>query len=160
MEVATALAERGAPSGSVVVADFQSAGRGTHGREWVATPGSALLFTVLGRPKVEARELESLPLRVANAVAHALRSRIGLACDIRPPNDLLVDGRKLCGVLCTSRVVGNDVQWVLVGIGLNTRMSAAQLPLASATSLTVEDCAFPRHDQLLEWLLEELTFLR
>jgi len=72
----------------------------------------------------------------------------------------MVGGRKLCGVLCTSRVIGDDVQWVLVGIGLNTRMTAAQLPLASATSLAVEGCEVPSHDQLLEWLLEEITFLR
>jgi BirA family biotin operon repressor/biotin-[acetyl-CoA-carboxylase] ligase len=160
MEVATTLAEGGAPVGSVVVADYQTAGRGTHGRSWRAEPGSALLFTIVGRPELAPTDLEALPLRVATAVTSTLRSKLNLKCDIKPPNDILVRGLKICGVLCTSRVVGMDVKWVLAGIGMNTRMTSAQLPYDTATSLVLEGCEVPRHEVLLGWLLAELTFLR
>jgi BirA family biotin operon repressor/biotin-[acetyl-CoA-carboxylase] ligase len=160
MARATALAEQGAPSGLVIVADFQSSGRGTRGRTWQAPPGTCLMFTVLGRPALPAPALSDLPMRVAEAIGTALDRRFRLACTIKPPNDLLVNGRKLCGVLCTSRVVGEDVRWVLAGIGLNTCMQPAQLPVETATSLLIEGVEPPPHAVLLEWLLDELAFLR
>lgn len=160
MERAGELAELGAPSGMVVVADYQERGRGTHGRSWVAPPGTCLTFTVLARPCIAIHELEALPQRVGAAVARALWDNLQLDCTIKLPNDLLVNDRKLSGVLCSSRVVGDDVRWVLVGIGLNTAMRAEQLPVATATSLSIEGLAPPAHATLLEWLLAELAFLR
>jgi BirA family biotin operon repressor/biotin-[acetyl-CoA-carboxylase] ligase len=118
------------------------------------------MFTVLARPGLPAQELSELPIRVATAIGTTLARRLGLVCAIKPPNDLLVNERKLCGVLCTSRVVGEEVRWVLVGIGLNTSMQPAQLPVDTATSLLVEGIAPPPHAVLLEWLLDELAFLR
>ena len=100
-------------------------------------------------------------MQVANAVGAALERHLDLRFSIKPPNDVLVNGRKLCGVLCSSRVMGGEVLWVLAGIGLNTNMRGSQLPIVEATSLWLEGFVPPpSHQALLEWILPELTFLR
>lgn len=153
------LAEQGAPSGTVVVADYQRAGRGTRGRTWIAPPRTCLMFTVLGRPRLAVTDLELLPLRVAECVATALRTQLGVDCLVKHPNDVVIDGKKLCGILCSSRVAGDEVQWVLSGIGLNTTMATAELPTVDATSLAILGGRVPPHEQLLEMLLDELVWL-
>jgi BirA family biotin operon repressor/biotin-[acetyl-CoA-carboxylase] ligase len=159
MNRARELAEAGAPAGTVVVADYQSAGRGTQGRAWQAPAGAGLMFTLVARPALTPAELESLPRRVSESLAAVLRDDFGLDCVVKEPNDILARGRKLCGVLCTSHIVGNRVAWVLCGVGLNTRMTAGQLPIATATSLSIEGVEPPPHRELLDRLLAALGWL-
>ena len=161
MDRATDLAKVGAPSGSVVVADFQSAGRGTHGRKWHAAPGTCLMFTILVRPDLAPEMLEPLPIEVASSVALALNDYTGLAIGISPPNDLTIRSEKVSGTLCTSRIVGTSVEWVLCGIGINTNMRQDELPLPGLTSLAIETGgAHFEHGQLLEAVLERLRWIR
>jgi BirA family biotin operon repressor/biotin-[acetyl-CoA-carboxylase] ligase len=160
MDCATRLAEAGAPSGTVVVADFQRQGRGTHGRVWQAPPGTCLMFTCLFRPQLVPAELSSLPARVAEDVAAGLMDATGVQSTIKLPNDVVVGGRKLCGVLCTSRITGEQVDWLLCGIGVNTSMTEDQRPLESATSLFIEGVnPLPDHPALLKSLLDRLAWL-
>ncbi|RIK37402.1 MAG: biotin--[acetyl-CoA-carboxylase] ligase [Chloroflexi bacterium] len=159
MDRATALAAEAAPAGTVVVSNFQTAGRGTRGRRWLAPPGSCLMFTIISRPVVQPEQLATLPYRVGKSVATVLRRDLGVDCTVKAPNDVLINGRKVCGILCTSRVSGERVDWVLCGIGLNTEMTAEQLPTDAATSLRVEGVAFPVHRELLQLLLAELEWL-
>ncbi len=161
MERAAELALAGAPSGSIVGADFQTQGRGSHGRTWLAPPHSCLMFTLLLRPAIELDRMLGLPVRVATSVSEVLRDELGLSPTVKLPNDILVDGRKICGVLCTSRVTGERLEWLLCGIGLNTWMGQDELPLESATSLLVQGVQeIPSHSRLLEMLLGRLEWLR
>ncbi len=157
MDRARELAEQGAPAGTVVVADFQSKGRGTRGRAWLAPPGSCLMFTLIARPDVEPAALTDLPARVSETIRGYLRESLGLDCSVKPPNDIVVGGRKLCGVLCTSKIVGDRVEYVLCGIGLNTHMTDEQLPLDTATSLLVELGKCPPHEDLLDEVLGRIV---
>lgn len=160
MDCATRLAESGAPAGTVVVADFQRSGRGTHGRVWQAPPGSCLMFTCLFRPEVTPAELAVLPARIAGEIAATLRDVCNVPATVKLPNDVVVGDRKICGVLCTSRITGETVEWLLCGIGLNTWMTAEQLPLESATSLAIEGAnPLPAHADLLDALLGRLGWL-
>jgi BirA family biotin operon repressor/biotin-[acetyl-CoA-carboxylase] ligase len=159
MNRARELAEFGASAGTVVVADYQSTGRGTQGRVWQAPPGSCLMFTLVSRSMFSLAELELLPRRVSASIVAVLRDDLGLDCVVKEPNDILVRGRKLCGVLCTSHIVGDRIAWVLCGVGLNTRMTASQLPLPTATSLLVEGIEPPPHCELLDRLLGALAWL-
>ncbi len=154
------LAEAGAKAGTVVVADYQSHGRGTRGRIWSAPPGTCLMFTIIARPDIEPARLECLPRRVSASIADVLQEDLGLHCAVKEPNDLLVRSRKLCGVLCTSHIVGQRVAWVLCGVGLNTFMTTEQLPVENATSLLIEGTDVPAHAELLERLLVELDWLQ
>jgi BirA family transcriptional regulator, biotin operon repressor / biotin---[acetyl-CoA-carboxylase] ligase len=159
MTRARELAEAGAPAGTVVVAEHQTEGRGTRGRVWLAPAGTCLMFTLIARPALIPTDLEHLPRLVSASVAEALLEELGLRCVVKEPNDILAGDRKLCGVLCTSHITGERVEWVLCGIGLNTRMAPDELPLPTATSLLIEGVQVPPHEELLEIVLRRLEWL-
>lgn len=117
-ERARALAEAGAPHGTVVTADEQTAGRGRQGRTWLAAPGEALLLSIVVRPLSPRHAL--LPLAAALAVCEAAEALEDVSCQIKWPNDVWVDRRKLSGILVEARPA---VGWAVVGIGLNTGAS-------------------------------------
>lgn len=119
------------------------------------------MFTVLVRPDIALDRLTELPARVAGSVSELLRDDFGLTPVVKPPNDILVDGKKICGVLCSSRITGERLDWVLCGIGLNTVMQMNQLPFDAATSLCVAGVSdIPSHGCLLDALLGRLEWLR
>jgi BirA family biotin operon repressor/biotin-[acetyl-CoA-carboxylase] ligase len=113
-------ARAGAAEGLVVVADHQTAGRGRLGRAWEAPPGASLLVSVLLRPPRPPDALHRCTIAVALAMADAVREVAGFAPDLKWPNDLLVAGRKVAGVLAEADVAGpDDVRAVVVGVGVN-----------------------------------------
>jgi BirA family transcriptional regulator, biotin operon repressor / biotin---[acetyl-CoA-carboxylase] ligase len=161
MDRVTERASQGAPSGTVVVADYQSRGRGTHGRRWEAQSGTCLMFSVLLRPEMPIDELAHLPLRIAEGVGTIIRDAFDLPVEVSPPNDIVIRGKKVCGVLATSRITGQRLDWVTCGIGINTHMARVELPLDVATSLMLEVSGpLPPHSRLLEMILDSLTWLR
>jgi BirA family transcriptional regulator, biotin operon repressor / biotin---[acetyl-CoA-carboxylase] ligase len=122
--VARELAEAGAPNGTVVTADEQTAGRGRQGRTWTAAPGAALLFSAIVRPLAERHPL--LPLAVPLAVCEtAEHLRPGVECKVKWPNDVHLDGRKLAGILIEARP---QEEWAVLGIGLNLTIAEDEFP--------------------------------
>lgn len=118
------LAEAGAPGGAVVTADEQSAGRGRQGRGWTAPPGGALLYSAILRPLDERHLL--LPLAVPVAVCEAAEElRPGIVCEIKWPNDVWLDGRKLAGVLIEAKPQDG---WAVIGVGLNLTIAPEEFP--------------------------------
>lgn len=115
-----ALALLGTPEGAglVLVADFQRAGRGRHARSWVAPAGSSLLCTALLPEPVASDALWAVTFWTALAVVEGIEDATGLRAALQWPNDLLLDGRKCCGILCVSRVSGKQA-WVGCGTGVN-----------------------------------------
>jgi BirA family biotin operon repressor/biotin-[acetyl-CoA-carboxylase] ligase len=118
------LAAAGAPHGTVVTADEQSAGRGRQGRTWTAPPGGALLYSTIVRPLEERHLL--LPLAAPLAVCEAAEELSpGVICGVKWPNDIHLDGRKLSGVLIEARPQDG---WAVVGIGLNLTIAPDEFP--------------------------------
>lgn len=118
------LAAAGAPGGTVVTAGEQTAGRGRQGRSWTAPAGGALLCSALLRPFDERHEL--LPLAVPLAVCEAAEElEPSVRCAVKWPNDVLVDGRKLAGVLIEARPQDG---WAVIGVGLNLAIEPGELP--------------------------------
>jgi BirA family biotin operon repressor/biotin-[acetyl-CoA-carboxylase] ligase len=115
---AAAWARQGAPHGAVVIADAQTKGRGRLGRVWHSPPGAALYFSMVLRPQVPLQRLPMLTLAAGVALAETVAQQ-----DVVPvlkwPNDVLVDGKKLAGILTESAVQGGRVEHVIVGIGVN-----------------------------------------
>jgi len=122
------LATDGAPHLTVVTADFQSAGRGRQGREWHAPAGTSLLLSLLWR---ETHSLASIAAGVA--VSKAIKQFLpeSQKISIKWPNDVLIDGKKVCGVLVEGRP---DESWIVVGVGINTSLEVTQLPSQIATN--------------------------
>src|SRR3972149_8290394 len=125
-DVARAEAEGGAPEGTAVLAEEQTAGRGRLGRSWVSPAGTNLYLTLVIRPTLE--RLRSLSIVAPLAVAQAVEETVALAPCIKWPNDVLVGGRKLAGVLIDTELSGRSVQDSLVGIGVNVNLDVAQAP--------------------------------
>lgn len=109
--------------GATFVADFQASGAGRKGRSWVAEPGSSLLLTTILPRSMPAANLWIVPFGVAVAVRRAL-ANCGVRARLHWPNDMLLDGKKLAGILCVSRVVG-DRAWVAAGVGINVHRPPA-----------------------------------
>ncbi|ADB30544.1 biotin/acetyl-CoA-carboxylase ligase [Kribbella flavida DSM 17836] len=152
--VVAAAAASGAPEGLVVTAEYQSSGRGRLGRTWTTPPRSALLTSVLLRPAtVPAVRWPWLGLLVPLAVASAVRRVAEIPAQVKWPNDVLVEDRKLAGILL-ERVDGPAV---IVGMGLNVTLRADERPHAAATSLALEGAATTDRATVLAATLRELA---
>ena len=145
-------ARAGEPAGLVVVAEEQTAGRGRLDRTWVSPARAGLTFSVLVRPELPASQWPWLPLLTGLAVAEALRVRARVDAVLKWPNDVLVDGRKVCGVLAELPAPGAAV----LGIGLNVTTRADELPHPQATSLALAGAATTDRDTVLRSVLRSL----
>lgn len=145
-------ARAGGAEGSVLVAECQTAGRGRLDRTWDAPPRSALTFSVLLRPTVAAVQWSWLPLLAAVAVAQPLARTGCLDVRLKWPNDVLINGRKVAGILAEK--VDDSV---VLGIGLNVLQRQGELPTESATSLVLEGSEIVDRDPLLRLILRSLA---
>ncbi|MBF0165660.1 MAG: biotin--[acetyl-CoA-carboxylase] ligase [Magnetococcales bacterium] len=137
---AMALARAGASEGTVVVADAQTGGRGRLGRRWESPAGENLYVSVVLRPEMPVCEASRLTLMAGVAVVEAVREAgVSGAC-LKWPNDLLVEGRKLAGILTEMSVEGERMRHVVVGIGVNVNGRAADFsPEVAARAVTMAD---------------------
>jgi BirA family biotin operon repressor/biotin-[acetyl-CoA-carboxylase] ligase len=142
----------GAPEGLVIAAEAQTAGKGRLGRTWQARPGSALTFSVLLRPdRVPPSARGWAPLLAGVATVRALRQETGADAGLKWPNDVLVGGRKLAGILAEQ--LGEAI---VVGIGINVLGPEHELPVPTATSLEHSGAASTDRTALLAAILRQL----
>ena len=150
-------ASLGATEGLCVVAREQTAGRGRRERTWVSPKDSGLYFSVVLRPRTDAREWPLITLAAAVAAHDALEEACALRADIKWPNDLLAAGRKLCGILAET-VEGGAGRAVVLGVGINlTNRAFPTEILASATSIEEQTGRAPDSEQLLAALTRRLA---
>lgn len=126
-ELAKELAEKGAVEGTIVIAEKQTAGKGRMGRSWYSPDGKGLWFTLILRPMISPADAPKLTLVSAVAVAKTLRD-LGIPAGIKWPNDILVDERKIAGILTEMNAEIDKVNYVVVGIGMNVDLSSEALP--------------------------------
>jgi BirA family biotin operon repressor/biotin-[acetyl-CoA-carboxylase] ligase len=132
-------AEEGQESGTVYLADEQTGGRGRGAHSWHSAPGSGLYVSILLRPRLAPADILWVSLAAGLAVQQAIREVTSLAVDLRWPNDLLLSGRKLGGILTELNAEVTRVRHAVIGVGLNVHQPAFSPELASlATSLTIE----------------------
>ncbi len=151
------LAEAGAEEGAVVIAEHQTAGRGRLGRSWESTPGANLLFSVLLRPTVKKEQAGFLTFYAAVAVARAVEAVTGSTTECKWPNDVLLNGKKCCGILLENSLQGDTLHYSIIGIGLNVNQERFGDGLTEkATSLACELKQQFDRKQILQRILEEL----
>jgi len=156
-DIARDLAVSGSPEGCCVVAKEQTAGRGRQGHSWSSPPGEGLYFSLVLRPTLKAADSAVLTLAAAVAVAETLKGAFQLQPDIKWPNDLLVSGRKVSGILVESAIEGDRLQYAVMGIGINVAQSSFPSDIVqSATSITLETSRAILPDDVLNPLLERL----
>lgn len=137
------LAEAGAPEGTLIVADYQTAGRGRLDRQWWSPPGSNLLLSLIFRPTFLApHQAQRLTMVCSLAVCDAVQQVTGLTATVKWPNDVLVSEQKVCGLLAELGIAGSQLEYVVVGVGINVNadFSGDDVPtlMAPATSLKAE----------------------
>jgi BirA family biotin operon repressor/biotin-[acetyl-CoA-carboxylase] ligase len=127
-DVAWEEAEKGAPEGTVVVAEEQTAGRGRLSRRWHSPPGLGIWMSVVLRPQVRLEMAPGLTLCASVAVAKAVRSLYPVSVSLKWPNDVMVKGRKLCGILTEMKALRGNVNFVICGVGMNVNQTPEDLP--------------------------------
>lgn len=158
MDVAREEAESGAPHGLIVVADEQTAGRGRRGRAWISPPGG-LYVTIVLRPEPDA--VRRLAMVAPLAVCEAIDAVAGVRSAVKWPNDVLIEKRKVAGFLIDSRTRGSNVEYALVGIGVNLSLDPAQHAEVRdiATSLALESERKVSREKLLAAVLNRFEKL-
>ena len=132
-------AENGAPQGALLVADMQTAGRGRRGRTWNSPAGINVYFTLILKPEYAPDKASMVTLIMALAVAEGIRETCGIEAGIKWPNDIVVNGRKVCGILTEMSVEREFIHYVVIGVGINVGIQEFAPELtASATSLEAE----------------------
>jgi BirA family biotin operon repressor/biotin-[acetyl-CoA-carboxylase] ligase len=132
--------EEGAPDGALVVTDHQLAGRGRRGRSWFSQPGRLLQFSVLLRPQLAVERLGLITTALGLGVAEGIEQATGLAATTKWPNDVMIDERKLAGILVETHVGGSAIGVAVAGVGINVSWRADEVPAeiaGRATSLLV-----------------------
>lgn len=156
-EVARELARAGAPEGTLVITEHQREGRGRGGRVWIDQAGQNLLFSLVLRPQLAPGRVPPLALVAAVAVADAVERAAGAEPRIKWPNDLLLGGRKFCGLLAEAASDGATVERVILGVGVNVNQRDFPAELAGhATSIALELGRVVDRAALLGAVLEQL----
>lgn len=127
-EVAARLANDGAPEGTLVTAEEQIRGKGRQGHRWHSPPGVGIWMSVVLRPQISAIQAGGLPLLAALAVTTAIREITGVSARIKWPNDVIMDGRKVSGILGESAVEGTRVRYAILGVGINVNLNHDDVP--------------------------------
>jgi BirA family transcriptional regulator, biotin operon repressor / biotin---[acetyl-CoA-carboxylase] ligase len=139
--MALAHARDGCPDGTVITADSQTSGRGRMDRAWFSPPGAGIYLSVVLRPDASLKGLPRLTLAAAVAAAEALEESAGVRADIKWPNDLLLNDKKVCGILTELHTGGEVNTLVIIGIGINVNTPAGSFPediAGIATSILAE----------------------
>ena len=126
-------------NGTLIISEIQTKGKGTHGRTWYTNQKNNIAFSFLIKPNCNIEELEGLTIRIAQIIVEILKEKYQVITKIKEPNDIILNEKKLCGILTETKVIGKHVKAVVIGIGLNTnQMNFAEEIKNIATSVKKE----------------------
>lgn len=149
------MAENGAPDGTLAIAEIQTAGKGRRGRAWTSPRGSGIWMSFLLRPDFAPEYASMLTLVAAMAVEKGIREQTGLDCQIKWPNDIVLNGRKICGILTEMSTEEDSIRYVVVGIGINVNTKDFPEEISkTATSLAIETGHLVRRAPLVASILK------
>ncbi|MHB8482830.1 MAG: biotin--[acetyl-CoA-carboxylase] ligase [Nitrospiria bacterium] len=154
---AVRLGKEGSPNGALVIAEKQTGGKGRLNRTWISPPFANLYFSLLLRPPVSPQAASWIPLLGGVSISKGIHAYTGLLPKIKWPNDILMNGKKAAGILTELNAEGNQVQYLVLGIGLNVNMSRFSAAISqTATSLKKESGHSIHREPLLVDLLQEI----
>lgn len=156
------LAEQGAPEGTMVISEEQTRGRGRMGRKWYSPPGKGIWMSLLFKPELPVSSAPQLTLLTAVAVCRAIRGAAGVEAGIKWPNDILIGGKKVCGIILESAGEDGRIRFAVAGIGIDVNLSEEELPdelRDIMTSLRIERGSFIDRAALAGSILTELEQL-
>lgn len=107
----------------LIIANNQTNGRGTHGRNWYSEEGQNILMSFLIKNIKDYKMLDGITIKIGKIIHDVLSSKFDLNFEIKLPNDILCNGKKICGILCESSIINNKVNYLIIGIGLNSNQT-------------------------------------
>ena len=153
--LAKVAGEGGAPHGSLYVADMQTAGRGRRGRAWTSPPGTNVYYSIMLRPSFAPDRASMLTLVMARSVACAIEKTTGLRTGIKWPNDIVINGKKVCGILTEMSAEQDYIHYVVIGVGINVGLQEFPRELLDkATSLQAESGENVSRGELIQHCME------
>jgi BirA family biotin operon repressor/biotin-[acetyl-CoA-carboxylase] ligase len=158
-DVMARLGRGGVKEGMVVFAEAQSKGRGRLGRRWISPARKGLWFSVLLRPDIQPQAATQLTIAAATALARAITLQTGVVAEIKWPNDLLIRGKKIAGILTEMSAELDHLREVILGIGIDVNLEASEIPAAlrkTATSIRIESGQMVDRAGLAVAILREL----
>lgn len=164
-DIAFELAVKGVDEGTLVVADSQTMGKGRLGRKWLAPSGTSILASLILRPSVKLSQVHNIVLMTTVSIVYAIRKITNLAVSIKWPNDIVINNKKVGGILAESKIKNGSLNFVVVGFGINVNIFNESFPdeIANiATSLGIESGHAISRVYLLQEILRqiELHYLR
>jgi BirA family transcriptional regulator, biotin operon repressor / biotin---[acetyl-CoA-carboxylase] ligase len=156
-DIARELAVEGAPEGLCVIARTQTSGRGRQGHSWLSPPGDGLYLSLILRPQIKISDCAMITLSAAVGVAETLILDYKIEADIKWPNDVLASGKKICGILVESAIQDGQLQYAVMGIGVNIAQRSFPAEIeTSATSLFLETGRLIEPEEFARPMLERL----
>jgi len=154
------LARKGGKEGLLVVSEIQTAGRGRRGRNWVSPKGTGIWMSLLLRPNLPTFKAPMLTLLAGLAICKSIRKVTGLSAKIKWPNDILIDGKKVCGILTEMDGEMEQIHHIVLGMGINVNMGSFPEALKDiATSLFLETGELVSRKNLVQEILLELEII-
>lgn len=145
------LAEEGCENGTLIIADYQEAGRGRRGRRWEAPAGTTILMSLLLKPEIDLNHASMITLVSALAVSKAIAKQTGQPAWIKWPNDIVMNGKKVCGILTEMSVKSGGIAYIIVGIGINVNTEQFPEEIRNiATSIRMETDRQINREELIE----------
>lgn len=133
-------AEHGAGQGALVVADMQTAGRGRRGRSWSSPPGTNVYFSLILKPDIAPDKASMLTPVMALAVAQGIQKSCGLEAQIKWPNDIVINGKKVCGMLAEMSLERDYIHYVVIGVGINVGLQGFPEEIAATAACLQQEC--------------------
>lgn len=156
-ELAKQLVKSNIKNGTLVITNNQIKGKGTKGRIWEVTKGKNITMTIILKPNLKIEKLEGLTLNIAQAIKEAIKELYGYNLTIKIPNDLLLDGKKICGILTQTASIGNRVNYILIGIGFDVNEENFNKDLQNiATSLKREYGKDFEREEIIVRIIEKI----
>lgn len=157
-DLAKELAEKGVEEGTVVIAETQTHGKGRLGRRWIS-PRGGIWFSIILRPTVGSKDAPKIVFMAALAIAKTIREMLRLTAKTKWPNDVLVHNKKVCGLLAETSISNGNINFVVLGIGINANVDTNTFPKEltdSLTSLKKEAKREIPREEFLQALLKEM----
>lgn len=155
------LASQGYPEGTVVVADMQTEGRGRRGRSWYSPAGQGIYMSLILRPQIPLKEISRISLMTAVALAETLQEELALPARIKWPNDVLIDRRKIAGILSEAITDMDGIEYIVIGIGININNPEDEFPddlRTAPTSILAEIKQTVSRVKIMQSLLAKLEY--
>lgn len=159
-ETAKRLIKNDAKNGCLIITDNQTKGKGTKGTIWQTSKEKNITMTIIIKPNFKIEKLEGLTLKIAQAIKEAIQELYSYNLTIKVPNDLLLNGKKICGILTEASIIGDKVNYILIGIGFDVNEENFNVNLQSiATSLKREYGKEFEREEIIVKIIEKLENL-